>query len=146
LIKKEVQKIFNQPGSLTAITVYITVVGVVYQVALRHLWQPTGFQMIVDELLHTLIPFLVIVYWALYEQRPVPAWQKIPGFLLYPSIYVAFILARGAISGFYPDPFVNVSELAWSRVLINIAILFAAFIIVSLLFVGIGMLLLKKND
>jgi hypothetical protein len=33
-----------QPGTLTAITVYITIVGLVYQIILRPLWQPTGLQ------------------------------------------------------------------------------------------------------
>lgn len=50
--------------TLTAVTVYITIVGLVYQVLLRHLWQPTGLQFIVDELLHTIIPLAVILYWS----------------------------------------------------------------------------------
>src|SRR5688572_4623987 len=50
--------IINKPGTLTAVTVYITIVGLVYQIILRHLWHPTGLQMIVDELLHTLVPVM----------------------------------------------------------------------------------------
>jgi len=59
----------NSPGTLTSITVYITVVGLVYQIALRHLWQPQGTQKIVDELLHTIIPILVIIFWYLSEPK-----------------------------------------------------------------------------
>src|ERR1700722_13215816 len=41
--------ITNRPGLLTAITSYIFIVGIVYQIVLRHLWQPAGIQLIVDE-------------------------------------------------------------------------------------------------
>lgn len=144
--KRKTKNIFNQPGSLTAITIYITVVGLVYQVVLRHIWQPTGLQMIVDELLHTLIPTLVIIYWILYEQKPGLEWNKIPGFLLYPLFYLTFILLRGEFSGFYPYPFVNVLELGWPQTLINIVALFGVFGLLSLLFIGIGKRMIKKSD
>src|SRR5688572_740301 len=32
---------FDKPGVLTAITVYITIVGLVYQTVLRYIWEPT---------------------------------------------------------------------------------------------------------
>lgn len=143
--KKRSKSLFNQPGSLTAITVYITVVGMVYQIALRHVWQPTGLQMIVDELLHTLIPTLVIIYWALYEQKSRLEWKKIPRFLLYPLFYLAFILLRGQFSDFYPYPFINVIELGWVKTLMNIMVLLGVFVFLSLLFIGIGRLMVKKN-
>lgn len=49
-------------GALTAITAFILIVGLVYQIALRGVWQPTGLQRIVDELLHTIIPLYVCIY------------------------------------------------------------------------------------
>lgn len=143
--KTNSKNLFNQSGSLTAITVYITVVGLVYQVALRHVWQPTGFQMIVDELLHTLIPIFVILYWFLYELKAQLHWNNIPKYLLYPVIYLVFILLRGKFSNFYPYPFVNVTELGWSQILINILALFAVFVILFLLFIGIGKLISKRK-
>lgn len=56
------QSVLNKPGTLTALTVYISVVGLVYQILLRHIWNPTGLQMIVDELLHSIIPIAVVVF------------------------------------------------------------------------------------
>jgi len=53
--------IFFEAGVITAITVYITIVGLVYNVILRFLWKPEGLQFIVDELLHTVIPLLLLV-------------------------------------------------------------------------------------
>jgi len=135
---KNPKQFFNRPGSLTAIAIYITVVGMVYQVVLRHTWQPTGLQMIVDELLHTFIPALVIIYWALYENKPKVKWNSIFMILLYPVAYLVFILIRGAAAGFYPYPFINVIELGWSHIIANIAILLLVFCTLFVLFVGIG--------
>ena len=136
--KGKTENLFSKTGSLTAITIYITVVGLVYQIALRHLWKPTGLQMIVDELLHTIIPTLTIIYWFLYEQKSELKWKMIPKFLLYPLFYLAYILVRGQLSGFYPYPFINVTALGWSQTLINILVLFGVFLVLSSFFIGIG--------
>ena len=69
---------FDKAGVLTAITVYITIVGLVYQVVLRHIWEPTGLQMIVDELLHSIMPVCVIVIWFLYEHKSAVTWSQLP--------------------------------------------------------------------
>src|SRR5678815_1955687 len=58
-------RFFAKPATLTAVTVYITVVGIIYNAILRFLWSPKGLQLVVDELLHSIVPVLVIVYWAI---------------------------------------------------------------------------------
>ena len=137
-IKNGFLAIINKPGTLTAITVYITSVGLVYQIILRHIWQPTGLQMIVDELLHTLIPIMVIIYWYLYENKSLATYKQIPKWLVYPLIYVTYILIRGKFSNFYPYPFVDVGNLGLSKVLINSVLLIALFVGLSAIFIRVG--------
>lgn len=138
-------KNLTRTGSLTAVTVYITVVGLVYQVALRHIWHPEGIQMIVDELLHSIIPTMVILFWLFHERKRELNWKSIPTFLIYPLCYLAFILLRGSISGFYPYPFINVTELGWPETISNILILFGVFVILFFLFIGLGKLISKNK-
>ena len=128
----------SKPGILTSVTVYITIVGLVYQFALRHVWEPKGLQMIVDELLHSIIPFLVIVFWYFYEYKNAVHYKVILKWLLYPIIYLMFILLRGYFSNYYPYPFINVGILGVSKVIVNSFILVFAFTFISLLFVKIG--------
>jgi hypothetical protein len=59
----------HKSGLLTAVTTYIFMVGIIYQILLRHLQQFTGLQLVVDELMHSVIPLLVIIYWYLYERK-----------------------------------------------------------------------------
>jgi hypothetical protein len=137
--------LLDRPGSLTAITVYITIVGLVYQVVLRHIWEPKGLQMIVDELLHSIIPLCVIAFWYFYENKSVTIWAQIPKWLIYPLIYLIYVLVRGNISGFYPYPFVDVSTLGLAKVLLNGLILLTIFLTFSILFVGAGRLISRNK-
>ena len=128
----------NNSSKLTAITVYITLVGLIYQIILRHLWQPTGLQRIVDELLHTIIPILVIVFWYLYEDKVAAKYKHILKWLIYPLTYLAYILIRGNFSDFYPYPFVNVNQIGLQKVLVNSAGLIVLFAVLSFIFIKVG--------
>lgn len=138
------QKKENRPGFLTAVTLYITVVGLVYNIVLRSIWTPTGIQKLVDELLHSVIPVVTIIYWAMYEKKSAVQWKQIPGWLVYPAVYFIYIIVRGNFSGFYPYPFVNVTELGIARVFMNAGILVLVFAGLAALFTGVGKLFGKK--
>jgi hypothetical protein len=133
--RKSRNRLFNSSGVLTAITGYITIVCLIYQIALRHLWQPEGQQWLVDELLHTVIPIAVIIYWYFNESSFPIRFQQIGVWLLYPLGYLIFILVRGRLSGFYPYPFVNVPALGLLRVLLNSAGLIVLYILLSALYI-----------
>lgn len=60
-------KFFSKASTITAITVYITIVGIVYNVVLRSTWNPEGMQKIVDELLHSVIPVLCCSFYSGYS-------------------------------------------------------------------------------
>lgn len=136
--KEQPRRRFNKAGFLTATTIYITIVGLVYQVALRHIWQPTGLQFVVNELLHSVIPILVIGFWYFYEQTQTVKYSNIPKWMVYPMVYLVYTLVRGHQSGYYPYPFVDVNLLGYTKVSINSAILIAVFFTISLFFVWLG--------
>jgi hypothetical protein len=137
-IKKGVLALKDKPGTLTAVTVYITVVGLVYQIVLRHIWEPTGLQMVVDELLHSFIPVMVVLYWYLHEHKSSIHYGQIATWLWYPLAYLVFVLVRGSVSNFYPYPFIHVGELGLSKVLTNSVLLTVFFAVLSAAFVTMG--------
>ena len=55
--------------------------------------------------------------------------------------YAAFSLLHGAVTGFYPYPFLEVRQLGYERVLLNMGLLTAAFAVLGLILVGIDRLL-----
>ncbi|SHK22796.1 Pr6Pr family membrane protein [Chryseobacterium polytrichastri] len=133
----------EKPGILTALTVYITIVGFIYQVILRGTWQPTGLQRVVDELLHSVMPILTIIFWYLFENKKSVKYSQIPKWALFPILYLVVILARGTFSGFYPYPFVDVSTLGLPKVLINSLFVTIFFFTISVLYIRIGKALKK---
>jgi hypothetical protein len=134
---------FSRPSVITAVTAYITFVGIAYNLLLRHLWNPEGLQLIVDELLHIIIPLLSILYWLIFVPKAGLQWKSILPWVIYPVIYLVYVLTRGALSGFYPYPFIDVNGLGYFKVLLNDGGLIVAFLLLSLLFVAIGKLMSK---
>lgn len=129
---------FSKSTTLTAITVYITIVGVVYNVILRFLWKPQGLQYVTDELLHTIIPLLFILYWFLFVPKKGLQYKQFLPWLIYPLLYVIYTAIHGAISGYYPYPFINVTELGYGKVLINTGGLLLAFSMLSLFLIAVA--------
>lgn len=129
---------FSRPDVQTALAVYIAIVGLVYNLVLRATWNPEGLQRIVDELLHSAVPLLYVLFWFIYVSRHALEWKQVPYWLIYPFIYFVYVLSRGALSGFYPYPFINVKEHGYGPVLLNSLYIMCAFLLFSLLFVFIG--------
>lgn len=129
---------FERIGFLTSLTVYISVVGLVYQIVLRSLWEPKGLQMAVDELLHSIIPTLVVLYWFMENQAKQVSFGSLYQWLFYPSAYLIWILARGYFSGFYPYFFLDISTLGWQKVGLYVSAILFLFLMLSFGFVALG--------
>ena len=125
----------TRPGAVTAVTAFILIVGIVYQVVLRWTWSPTGWNWVVDELLHSVVPTYALIYYVLFSDRADHGFRRVAPWLAYPFVYFALVLLRGAGSGFYPYPFVDVTMLGYSQVWQN------AFYITGFALLLIGVLI-----
>jgi hypothetical protein len=114
----------------------IILVGLVYSIALRDVWNPTGWQAVADHGLHDVIPPLFLVVWLLTDHGRV-AWRDIGWVLALPIGYCLYVYLRGAADGWYPYYFLDPGQLAASRLALNIALLAAGFLAVGLALIGI---------
>jgi hypothetical protein len=128
----------RRPSVQAATAVYIAIVGMVYQLLLRQLWNPQGAQFVADVLLHSVIPVGFVLYWLLFAPRAGLSWKDAVTWLIYPGVYLVYILARGAVSGLYPYPFVDVKVLGYPGVLARAAGLLLVFLGMGLLVVAVG--------
>ena len=128
----------TRPGALTAVTAFILIVGIVYQVVLRWTWSPTGWQWVVDELLHSVVPIYALIYFVLFVGREDLRFRSVLPWMAYPLVYFALVLLRGSVSGFYPYPFVDVTTLGYPRVWQNALFItgFALLVIAVLILLG----------
>lgn len=139
-------RFFSKASTVTAIAVYIIIVGVVYNVLLRSTWNPQGLQKLVDELLHSVIPVLVILFWLIFTPIEQLKWKNAFPWLIYPVIYMTYAIIFGAITKFYPYPFVNVNELGYNKALLNAGAVLLVIFLLSLALIAIGKSMKKFNN
>jgi hypothetical protein len=59
---------------------------------------------------HLLMPLWVLFDWVAFPPATRPTYRRSRIWLVYPLVYLFFSLARGAITGWYPYPFLNPSQ------------------------------------
>lgn len=120
---------FSKPKIKSAITLYIGIVGIVYSLVLRQLWNPAGLQLIADVLLHDVMPLLCILYWLFFVPKGVLHWRDAFSWLIYPIAYLPWILIIGLIIKLYPYPFVDVTLIGYPRTLLNTLFFAVGFLV-----------------
>jgi hypothetical protein len=123
---------FSHPSTTAATALYIVVVAVVYAVLLRNLSHPQGWEKAADQLLHQVVPALYLTHWAIWAPRGYLPWRSTLTWLLYPLLFLGYTLARGALIGRYPYPFMDVAKLGYPRVLVNASLLAGVFALLGL--------------
>ena len=126
-----------QAGAITATAVYILVVAVTYQWLLRS--ETHGLHTVANVALHQVMPVLVIALWLLTPKAGLSFRQPL-AWLVYPAVYMAWILARGAVIHRYPYFFADVDKLGYPRTLLNGAVFLAVFYLLGLSAVAAGRL------
>ncbi len=131
-------RIFLRPAVFGAIASSMALVGLVYNVILRQLWHPAGWSQVADELLHVVMPVVVIAYWWLWVPKSALRWHHALWWALYPFVYVIYALIRGAFSGVYPYPFLDVAALGYGVVFRNGIGILISFLVVTTIFIAAG--------
>lgn len=115
----------------SAVTVYILVVGIGFSILLAGLENVVLTAVPWDNtVLHYIIPVAVLVDFLIDRPRRTVSFRKSLLWLLFPLMYAAYSLVRGAIVGWYPYPFLNPSVRGYGSV---------ALVVVALLLLGIAL-------
>ena len=130
-------KFFSRTTVKSSVAVYIIIVSIVYNIALKNLWDPQGLQLIADILLHQAIPVLYTLYWLAFVPKGTLTWKFPVRLLVYPLFYLIYVIVRGGATGHYPYPFMDVSQIGTEKMIINALIIMTAFIVIGFLIVGI---------
>jgi hypothetical protein len=129
---------FLQPWVSSGIAVSIAVVAVGYNLLLRHLWHPEGWQRLADELLHVVMPLLFLGYWWCCVDKGTLRWRHIALWVIYPLVYFAYALLRGHVLAVYPYPFIDVEKLGYPQVFVNAGGLLAGFVVIALIVISVN--------
>jgi hypothetical protein len=125
---------------VTAVTMYILIVSVVYTLLLRNHLHFTGLEIITDVGMHYAVPILTVLWWLLAWPKARLPLHHAAWWLAYPLSYCGYILVRGALTGWFPYPFVEATTIGWGQVAINCVGLTVAFYAI-----GIGAVWLTRT-
>lgn len=126
------------PRWLTAATLAILLVGLVYHLLLAQQLVPGSARWIADHGVHSLMPLAMLGWWLAFVPKAGLGARDLPAFMAWPLAYGLYALARGAAEGWYPYFFIEVPRLGYGAVLRNIAGLGLGFAVAGLLLVWAG--------
>ncbi len=129
---------FARPSVRGCATTAIVCVGIGYHLLLREIWDPQGWQLVADMVLHYVVPIGALAYWVGFPPRTPIHWRAPLAWCLYPMAYGVYALLRGEMMGTYPYPFIDVASLGYARVLGNTVVLLACFAVMGSLVVLIA--------
>lgn len=121
----------------TALVTYISIVSLVYNVALRGIWKLEGLLWLLDNMVHVVVPILYIIYWLAFRTRGSLQWKDGLIWLLFPLFYLIYSLIRGAMINWYPYPFLNAFKFGYGQVSLNILVMLAVFLGAGLIYIRV---------
>jgi len=135
-----------KPATITAVALYIIVVGLVYNLVLRPLYSPQGWGRVADETVHSVVPLLSVIYWLSFSAKGAVKWKNAINWLIYPLVYLIYTFVHGIFSNYYPYPFMDVKVIGYTGFWLNSFYLLLLFLLLSFVLIGIDKFLTKRKD
>lgn len=112
----------------------VIITGLVYNISLRAIHHPELLLLkITNECLHVIVPILGVIGWLLFDPRLRIAKRSILYAAIPPIIYVFYTFIKGAITGFYPYPLLDVGQIGYLRAILNTSLVALVFLLFAVL-------------
>ncbi|MEP6892966.1 MAG: Pr6Pr family membrane protein [Gaiellaceae bacterium] len=113
----------------------ITITGIVYSTVLARIHEPKGWEQVsTNAVFHYIVPIMMVLGWLLFGPRPRITRSVVAWALIWPVLWMSYTLAHGAVSKWYPYPFVDVATHGYGRVLLNAVGIGVIFVLAGVLF------------
>jgi hypothetical protein len=134
-----------RPRFFTGVAVAIVLVSLGYELLLRGIWKPEGWALVADTLFHDIVPIGFVVLWAAFVPKGQIGGRDIPSWLIYPGVYLVYVLVRGEFTQRYPYPFLDVTTIGLGHTLLNAAALALTLVALGGLFVAADRLIARRT-
>jgi hypothetical protein len=139
---------YGRPRVRAGIVVAMVVVSLVYISVLQAIWNPQGLFLVADVILHYVTPTLFVAWWVLYAADGSTSWRDIPWWLVYPTVYLLYVMVRAPLAGEVPYPFLDIPANGLPAVIFSTLLVLGLFLVVSALAIlaDHGVSRLRKPD
>ena len=93
--------------------------GLVYATILGPKLHLTGGALVATIGLHYIAPVMTLAGWLLFGPRPRITWQTVAFAFVWPVLWLVYTFTQGAFTGWYPYPFLDVTEIGFGAALRN---------------------------
>jgi hypothetical protein len=98
----------------------IAVTGIVYATVLARVHEPKGTEQVLSNaIFHYASPLAAVILWLAFGPRPRITRRVVLAALLWPAAWLIYTLVRGALSHWYPYPFLDAATEGYGKVLLN---------------------------
>lgn len=102
--------------------VAITITSILYIVLLAGDSTATGWSQVANVMLHYIGPALAVGAWVLFGPWPALSMGDVPRALAWPTAWVAWTILHGAITDWYPYPFIDIPERGVGEVAVRLLV------------------------
>lgn len=104
-----------------------------------------GQSAVEDMLLHGVTPWLALLVWVVFAPKGRLSWKGVLPWLLWPVGYFAYAMVRGALTGQYAYPFLDLSKTPISAVALTIGMIVAVFAVWTAVLLVLDRVLAKRG-
>ena len=111
----------------------IIITGLVYETILAPLVHLEGWAQVATIGFHYISPWATLIGWLLFGPRPRATWATTALAFIWPVLWIVYTFVHGAITGWYPYPFVDVTTIGFSDAVRNSAIVLAIGVVIAVI-------------
>jgi hypothetical protein len=109
----------------------MTVTFVVYLVALRPIVHLHGTAQVTDIGFHYVAPLMTMIGWLAFGPRPRIDPGSLLRHLIWPLGYIGYVLILGAVTGWYPYPFIDADQIGYGETIWHAGLVLALVVAVG---------------
>lgn len=137
---------FRSPVTRGMMAGVMILVMVFYHLLLAGLWAPQGLYKVADIALHYVTPVVYSLWWVSTGRDGSLGRAAVPVMFIPSLIYIAYIMARGALITEYPYPVFEADKLGYGQVALNILGVAAALVVLFSIAVAIDAFLARRKS
>lgn len=111
----------------------IIITGLVYETILAQLIHPEGWALAATIGFHYISPWATVIGWLIFGPRPRMTWATTALAFIWPIAWLVYTFVRGAVTGWYPYPFLNVTEIGFADAVRNSAVILAIGVLIAVI-------------
>ena len=112
--------------------VYISITFLGFFIMIEKFWDPVGVSLVGSIFNHYIVPFLSLTFIFLFKKNFEFKSRDIKLWIIYPLLYLIFLLIYGSISSDYIYTFLDLNTISTIQFIITVLLIIMIFIILSL--------------